>query len=291
MIGDQISSWCPYVRYARQNEHRILQGQLRAIDHRLFYCHSGSGFCQIDGKLLVFQPGTVVYIPAGTPYRLLFGEEIPVFSGCNFDFYQAHAALSQPIPPVPAAVFREDKILEKQILSGEGAYILPLHLENAFQLEHSFLELAREYKRHNRYFDVCCSSILKTLLIRLLQLREAQELGINDQKVDAILQYIHSHCDRKLTNREIATRFGYHPYYISTLVLKYTGMPLHQYVLKYKMDTAVGLLQSTDMTIGEVAARVAMPDIKHFSKCFTRIVGTPPSHFKPGSLPAEKADK
>ncbi len=275
-----IHAYCPYVRYARKSERTVLQGLHCAIDHRIFYCHNGFGEYEICGKKYPFSPGTVLYIPAGSPYRLLFEKEMPTFSGCNFDFYQAHTQLSAPIPPSPYSLFQRQRILEKQILEQDPLFSSPLHLENAFDMEYRFLEIANEYERHNLYYDLYCSTLLKSLIIRLISISESQVRGVNNQKANAILQYIHSHYDQKLTNRTIAEHFNYHEYYISSLIQKYTGLPLHQYVLNYKMHVAIGLLQSTNMTIGEVAERVCIPDIKHFSKCFTKIIGTPPSHFK-----------
>ena len=46
------------------------------------------------------------------------------------------------------------------------------------------------------------------------------------------------------------------------------------------MHIAVALLQSTNMSIREVAEKVGMPDIKHFSKCFKKFIGHSPSQFK-----------
>jgi AraC-like DNA-binding protein len=278
-----VEQFRPFVRYARKNEQSILPGQLQAVDHRLFYCHSGSGSYEILGQTYSFLPGTVLYIPAGVPYRLLFGQEIPVFSGCNFDFYQGNTHLSEPIPPVASAKFQQEDILEKQIFAQSHVFARPVFLENAFSLEYQFLEIAEEFQRHNLYCDDYCSAVLNAVLIRIAQIRHTRSIGIDDRKGNAILSYVHTHYDSPMTNRQIAEHFGYHENYISTLVRKFTGMPLHRYLLRYRMHVAVGLLQSTDLTVGEVAARVAMPDIKHFSKCFKNVMGVPPSHFRAGT--------
>lgn len=290
MENASIHAYCPFVRYARKNERTILQGIICAIDHRIFYCHSGYGQYEINGKYFPFSPGTIIYIPAGSAYRLLFENQMPLFSGCNFDFYQDYTHLSTPIPPVPYSAFHERDILEKQILTSDPLFSRAFHLENAFELEYKFIEIADEYERHNLYFDIYCSTLLKSIIIRLISISESHFRGVNNQKADEVLQYIHSHYDQKLTNREIAKHFNYHEYYISSIILKYTGLPLHQYVLKYKMHIAVGLLQSTNLTIGEVAEKVCIPDIKHFSKCFTKIIGTPPSHFKASASSIRQED-
>lgn len=270
----------PYVRFARVKENTILQGVLQAIDHRIFYCHSGCGQYEVNGILHSFTAGTLIYLPAGTPYRYLFDHEIPVFSGCNFDFYQDHAELSTPIPPVAHTKFNYEDILEKQIFGEDDIFSRPIHLENAFHFGEKFTEIAEEFVNHNLYYDVRCSTLLKDVLIQTARLADSHSLGINRQKADDILQYIHSHYHCPLTNKEIAEHFNYHENYISTLVLKYTGLTLHQYVLHHKMHMAVVFLQSTTMSIDEVAEKIGMPDIKHFSKCFKKIIGHSPSQFK-----------
>lgn len=290
MENTSIHAYCPFVRYARKNERTIPQGLSCAIDHRIFYCHNGYGRYEINGEKYPFSRGTIIYIPAGSPYRLLFENEIPSFSGCNFDFYQDHTRLSTPIPPTPYLLFREQDILEKQILTCDPLFSKAFHLENAFDLEYKFLEIANEYERHNLYYDIYCSTLLKAIIVRLIRISASQVRGVDNKKADKILQYIHSHYDQKLTNRAIAEHFNYHEHYISSIILKYTGLPLHQYVLKYKMHVAIGLLQSTNMTIGEVAEKVCIPDIKHFSKCFIKIIGTPPSHFKASASSVSQKD-
>ena len=275
-----MQNWNPYVRFARTNERSILQGLLQAIDHRIFYCHSGNGLLEAAGQSYPFHAGTLIYLPAGTPYRYLFEQDIPVFSGCNFDFYQTHADLSTPIPPISYNRFHPEDILEKQIFTENGLFSKVLHIERTFSFEEKFIEIAEEFVNHNLYYDVRCSTLLKDILTQTARLAATREQGINKKKTDDILQYIHSHYHLPLTNKEIAEKFNYHENYLSTLIQKYTGLTLHQYVLHHKMHMALVLLQSSPLTIGEVAEKIGMPDIKHFSKCFKKTVGHSPSQFK-----------
>ena len=120
----------PYVRFARIKELTIPQGISQAVDHRIFYCHSGKGQLEADGILYPFTAGTLIYLPSGTPYRYLFDKDIPVFSGCNFDFYQDHNTLSTPIPPVPYTSFHRQDILEKQIFEEDDMFAHCLYLEH-----------------------------------------------------------------------------------------------------------------------------------------------------------------
>lgn len=266
----------PYVRFVHQKEGHYLPGLLRAADHRLFYCHSGNGHYEADGVLHPFTCGTLIYLPAGTPYRFLFESECPLFWGCNFDFYQDHAHLTAAIFPKPHTYFCAGDILEPAILP-DPFWGKPLYLPNAFLLKDRISEIAEEFRNHNLYYDIRCSTLLKDLLVQIARLSAMQSQGVNGQKADEVLEFIHNHCELPLTNRQLAEHFNYHENYLSTLILKYTGLPLHQYVLTHKMNLAIVLLQSTNLSIGEVAAKVGMPDQKHFSKCFKKMIGYPPS--------------
>lgn len=270
----------PYVRFARIKEQTIPQGLSQAVDHRIFYCHSGNGQLEADGKLYPFTSGTLIYLPAGTPYRYLFDQEIPVFSGCNFDFFQDHSVLNTPIPPIPHTNFNHQDVLEKQIINENNLFAHCLYLEHVFQFEEKFAEIAEEFVNHNLFYDIRCSTLLKDVLISVARISASERQGINPQKANEILHYIHEHYDEQLTNKKIAGIFNYHENYVSTLILKYTGLTLHQYVLNHKMNIAVSLLQSTTLSVGEVAEKVGMPDIKHFSKCFKKFIGHSPSQFK-----------
>ena len=142
------------------------------------------------------------------------------------------------------------------------------------------MQTVQEFQNHSIYYEARCSALLKEILIRVIRQETSIDRGVNSQKADAILQYIHKNYHAPLKARGLGALFGYHENYISTLILKHTGLTLHQYILHYRIQTAVALLQSTDLTVTEIAERVGMPDIKHFSKTFKKIIGHPPSRFK-----------
>lgn len=274
-----IQKWNPFVRFARSRDTFLLQGLLQAADHRILYFHSGSGRIEVGGKHYPITSGALIYIPAGTAYRYWFDADTPVYSGFNFDFYQEHAHLAAPIPPALQGKFSPDSVLEKDHILAGNIPDQCVYLENGFPLEEIILQIAWEFRDHNLYYDGRCSALLKDALIQMVRLASVRGNSGNRQKADQILSYIHTNCHLPLSNKALAAKFGYHENYISNLIRKFTGLTLHHYVLNYKMQIAVGLLQSTNLSVAEVAEQVGMPDIKHFSKCFKNIIGHSPSGF------------
>ena len=59
-----------------------------------------------------------------------------------------------------------------------------------------------------------------------------------------------------------------------------TGQSLHQYVLSCRVSKALDMLQTTNLSITEVAERVGFSSIKHFSQTFKSIYGYSPIHFR-----------
>ncbi len=54
----------------------------------------------------------------------------------------------------------------------------------------------------------------------------------------------------------------------------------YKYLMEFRLSKAVALLQSTDMTIGEVTEKVGFNQISHFGKCFKEKTGYTPKEYR-----------
>jgi AraC family transcriptional regulator len=54
------------------------------------------------------------------------------------------------------------------------------------------------------------------------------------------------------------------------------GVTPHQYILQCRIDKAKYLLQHSELSIADIAARVGFCDQSHFTRYFKRIVGVTP---------------
>jgi YesN/AraC family two-component response regulator len=95
-----------------------------------------------------------------------------------------------------------------------------------------------------------------------------------------ILWYIHEHFRERMTNDTIAAEFGYHPNYVSYMVKRATGMPVHRYVLHVRLMNAANLLENTAVSIGEIAAACGFCDTAYFSGYFKKHFGISPSKYR-----------
>ena len=268
----------PFVRYFRDDEKSFNDSMSKAVDNRIFYVKNGTAKIFIEDREYEVCHGDVVYWRAGRKYKVELGEGT-VFSGCNFDFFQDNRHFSAPIPPKRAELF-SDEILEEFEFADTDIFKDMFILNNAFSMEKKFRKMSEEFSKKQIFYKEKCSAILKDILVSCMRMSQIDNNSKSSKIVDEIIEYIKLNYDKKLTNAHIGEYFNYHPNYISKLMLQHTGKSLHQYIVSYRINEAVDLLQSNEYSVGEVAERVGISDMKLFSKTFKQVVGVPPGDFK-----------
>lgn len=268
----------PFVRYARRSERGFTDRLFVASDHRIFYCSDGNAKFQIKNHIYDVKNGTLIFWPAGYEYRI-FDNQLSEISGCNFDFTQAHNSLTVPIIP-QEKISGMKRPLEILHFEDTQLFNQELVMEHMEVLESKFREIALEYESRRIYFSERCSAILKDILICVVRFSKTDYNGKSSKLAQEILQYIRKNYQKNITNETIAGYFGYHPNYLNSLVLQNTGSSMHQYLLEYRVNLAVDLLQSTDLSVIKIAEEVGIPDNKHFSKLFKNKVGLAPTAYR-----------
>ena len=274
----KLENITPFVRIARIEEKIPSGGEFVPLDHRIFYCISGEGQMEIGGELITLKKGALLYWKSGVPYRYVTRSAKII--ACNFDFTNSNREKVMPLPPARAGLFSKKNILENIVFEDEEILNSYFLIEKAFPLVEKFYELENEFNSKKLYYQNRCSAILCDILAIAMRMYKIPDVGKSSRIAEEILTYVRENYNQKITNISIGKKFNYHPNYINKLVSEHTGMSLHKYVIGYRMNTAISLLQSTDYPISKTAEMVGMPDIKHFSKCFKNVTGNTPSYYK-----------
>lgn len=275
----------PYVRYAEEENIRRNKNDvfLRAYDHRLFYVVGGEAEVELEGQRKTARPGTVMYWLSGTGYRVkpAEGSHLQMIK-VNFDMTQAHRELVHPIPVVAQSQWEGDAQLER-IEFAEPGLLGPLILEDMQQLLPYLRAMTAETARPVSYGNLQLTNLMHCVLTLLC--REAQNQRTARKIANtsaAILDYVELHYAEPLTNRFLASKFGYHPNYIGRLVLEQTGMPLHRYLLQLRIRHGINLLTTTQMTVAQIAETVGFRSASYFSQYFKQCTGHTPGKFRMG---------
>jgi len=103
--------------------------------------------------------------------------------------------------------------------------------------------------------------------------------GLPWAKLTLVTEYINAHLHEELKLTEIAAIAQISPYHFLRLFKQSMGVTPHQYILQSRIEQAKYLLQSSDLSIADIALRVGFCDQSHLTRCFKRILGLTPKQF------------
>lgn len=97
-----------------------------------------------------------------------------------------------------------------------------------------------------------------------------------------IITYIQLHLEEDLTLNCLAEQFHKNSSVLSNTFSKETGQTLTGFVNQTRIQEAIRLFNTTDMSVSQVATAVGYQDFSYFSKVFSRHVGISPREYRKG---------
>lgn len=94
------------------------------------------------------------------------------------------------------------------------------------------------------------------------------------------LIYINVNLYSSITLKNVAEKMKVNASYLSSQFKKEVGETLTDYIRTQRINTAVNLLNTTDMSIQDIAFQVGIDDISYFSKQFKKQVGLSPMQYR-----------
>lgn len=95
-----------------------------------------------------------------------------------------------------------------------------------------------------------------------------------------IIAYVEVHLDETLSLNQLAEYFGRNPSSLSATFSRETGQTVTSFIQQARVNEALRLFNTTDMTVSEVAFAVGYQDFSYFSKIFSKQVGCSPRSYK-----------
>ncbi len=236
----------------------------RFNQNKFYFITRGSCRITIDGVTYRGTPGTWFFIPAGAPHGYHNDRE------GDFQKYWMHFDLH----PAEVDLFR---------LLG-----LPYMLQT--EPEDPCYGL---FQRFNRSFQgslterLTAKACLLELLARYIQLAQVNTIQIrsrSDDRIDAVLRYIHENLRETLTNEGLAKLCHVHPNHFIRFFRERTGQTPARYIRAQRMEKAMRLLVDSDLSISEIMDRIGCEDLSYFSKQFKQFYAMPPREFRALSL-------
>jgi AraC family transcriptional regulator len=208
--------------------------------------------------------GDIDILPSGTPSR-----------------WEASA-------PGESLVLRIPDTLLASVASATGVFRDTIRLRSRFQLrdpqiEHVALTLKREFETGYPNGRLFRDALGTALAARLLRLSDARSLathplgtGIRRSKLRGILEYIEGNLEHDLALSDIAQVASMSVSHLKAVFRRATGLPVHQYVLRRRVECAERLLAAGKLPISEVALAAGFANQSHLARHVRRLRGTTP---------------
>lgn len=156
--------------------------------------------------------------------------------------------------------------------AAEMGGVHPLHIDNlsrtlAIQIENAMTMEQLEEIRSNMIRKYC-------ILVKNYARRSYSELTRTS------MNYIEFYYNTELSLSLLADQCSVSPSHLSTIFKKETGMTVTDYIHKTRIRQALILLNTTTLSIGEIASRCGFGDANYFSRIFRKYQGQSPQTYR-----------
>jgi len=126
-------------------------------------------------------------------------------------------------------------------------------------------------------------SISTAMVVRLLGAADSPLRGraavLAAHKAARVTDYIESHLDQRLTLGELAALVDLSVPHFKALFRETLGMPVHQYVVRRRVERARALLIEGKLGLSQVALEAGFAHQSHMAHWMTRLLGVTPREF------------
>lgn len=264
----------PVVRSVLLYEKNPRQDECVGYDCRLIYLISGDLSATVGGKKLGhLAPSSMIYIPAGMPYKLK-SKYMRAVVVC-FDLTDDQPLPENRIPAVASADFDSSLCHTSGIESPLDKFILLTEMESERE---AFIKMSEIFTSAEGLYRAQLSAMVKLMMLKLLEVSD--ESALPARMVEALDSYIVENCSDEISNTEIGAIFGYHPFYVSKVLKDKKGITLRQYVIAYRLKRAKRLLELSDKSAQEIAEECGFTDASYFAKSFKSAFGMTPKEYR-----------
>lgn len=156
------------------------------------------------------------------------------------------------------------------------------------EIEGIFRRIEQEYQHHDSFSGKLQRQALYELLVFLIRLKESRPSAAISNREDTVIekaaQYICEHYQEPLTLQTVAQEVSMSREYFSQRFKKMTGFGFCEYLNEIRIANAVKLLNTTQMTITEVAYSCGFNDSNYFATVFKKSKGMNPKKYQGSRL-------
>ncbi|MFP7442905.1 AraC family transcriptional regulator [Bacillus infantis] len=141
-------------------------------------------------------------------------------------------------------------------------------------------DIHEEFQNNELGSDEIITSLLKTLIIKILRIIHSTNSDQNTSISDKVKKYIIENFNRDISLTELANVVFVNPYHLAHTFKNETGISPIQYLITHRIEVAKTMLLSTNLPIREIAFNVGYPNANYFNLLFKKFTGHSPGKFR-----------
>jgi AraC-like DNA-binding protein len=98
--------------------------------------------------------------------------------------------------------------------------------------------------------------------------------------VEAARSYLDDHYAERVLLEDLGKVAAVSPFHLARLFKSHVGTSPHRYLMLIRIERAVDLLCTTDLSVSQVGQRVGFASISHFTMTFRSETGSTPTDFR-----------
>lgn len=246
--------------------HNTLTGQQLSLDALITAQPQET---KITGNTDAQRDRNKVYLSERAMLQMVRNGDINYFSALR-----SSVLLSPGVPVQGQDALRQMKtsIVVFTTLVSRAAMEGGLSPEIAYPLGDSYIQSAEDC-RDSGELSALAHAMYHDFIYRVYHLRVNPNYSHAIQKC---CDYIELSLDRKIRTADLDALVGYAEYYLTEKFKKETGQSISSYIRYAKVERAKVLLESTDLSIREIAEQLAFNTVNYFIQSFRTPPATPP---------------
>ena len=252
------------------------------------YCVSGGMNLIMDGKTHAVSAGQLYLVSPYTSIEKYFTAPSTAtvwvaVGGVKLGKYFTALGFSPTKPLFPVKLTEKAVKLLNQLADSFEVHEQVTIFDDAqpqakMQKNHSFSNLLGLESDLNQA-SILCAFLTELVRSYGAQVKNAKTVSAKSEYVNEAIRYMDANYSRAITVAGIAEHLGITRNYLFTVFREQTGMAVHDYLTRVRMNTACEFLRSSDAMVRTVAVSVGYDPLT-FSRAFKKYVGVYPTQYR-----------
>ena len=104
--------------------------------------------------------------------------------------------------------------------------------------------------------------------------------AFSNRRLRHVLAYVHQNLAQDLPLVDLAEIANVSPSHFKVLFRKAVGMPVHQYIIRCRVELAVRLITGSQLSLSEIATLAGFANQSHMARLTRRLVGFSPAQLR-----------